>query len=155
MAKYTSINLVKKLLEKKITISTIESITAGGFANNLAKTPGASKTFKGSLVVYSNETKRKLIPDLKEKDVYTQKTSMQLSKKGNKYFKTDICISIIGIAGPSNPSNNLEIGDSFVTITYKSKSITKFFHNWGTRDSIIKKTITNSSEFLKDFLKKM
>ena len=52
--------IVKKLIEKKLTISTMESCTGGGIANEITNISGASEVLKVSYVTYSNEAKIKL-----------------------------------------------------------------------------------------------
>ena len=52
--------VVKKLIEEKKTISTMESCTGGGLANAITNIPGASKAFMFGAVTYSNEYKIKM-----------------------------------------------------------------------------------------------
>ena len=49
--------LVKKLIEKKYTIGSVESLTAGLFTATLATVPGVSATLRGGLVTYASELK--------------------------------------------------------------------------------------------------
>ena len=53
--KYRAITL--KLIERKITITAMESCTGGQIASLLTDTEGSSEVFKGSLVTYSNAAK--------------------------------------------------------------------------------------------------
>ena len=53
--------LAELLIEKGITISSVESFTVGNFATMLGSIPGISKVYKGSLVTYQNKTKEKVI----------------------------------------------------------------------------------------------
>ena len=46
--------VVKKLIEKKMTIATMESCTGGGIANEITNISGASAILKESYVTYSN-----------------------------------------------------------------------------------------------------
>ena len=45
------------LIEKKLTLSTAESLTSGALASRITSVPGASAYFKGSIVAYSNSVK--------------------------------------------------------------------------------------------------
>ena len=49
--------LAELLIEKGITISSVESFTVGNFATMLGSIPGISKVYKGSLITYQSETK--------------------------------------------------------------------------------------------------
>ena len=50
-------NLVNELIDKNITIASMESCTGGGFANSITNIEGASDILKFSAVTYSNEYK--------------------------------------------------------------------------------------------------
>ena len=52
--------LVKLLIEKEKTISTMESCTGGAIVNEITSIPDASKVIKFSAVTYSNEYKIKM-----------------------------------------------------------------------------------------------
>ena len=49
--------LTKTLIEKKITITAMESCTSGLIASLITDTEGSSEIFKGSFVTYSNKAK--------------------------------------------------------------------------------------------------
>ena len=53
--------IVKILIKKKIKISFAESCTGGLLSNAITSIPGSSKVFKAGLVVYSNESKIKIL----------------------------------------------------------------------------------------------
>ena len=53
--------LVKLCTEKKRTISSCESLTAGLFSAEIASIPGASKVLKGGIVTYFTEVKEKIV----------------------------------------------------------------------------------------------
>ena len=52
--------LTKKLIEKNISITTMESCTSGQLASLISDTEGASGIMKGAFVTYSNESKIKV-----------------------------------------------------------------------------------------------
>ena len=51
--------LTRKLIEKKLTITTMESCTAGLIMSLITDTEGSSAITKGGFVTYSNEAKVK------------------------------------------------------------------------------------------------
>ena len=53
--------LVKALKEKKLTISSCESLTGGMFASDIVSISGASSVFKGAFVTYMDECKQILV----------------------------------------------------------------------------------------------
>ena len=53
--------VVKKLIKKKITISTAESCTGGLLASSLTSIKGSSSIFNLGLITYSNKSKVKIL----------------------------------------------------------------------------------------------
>ena len=75
--------IVKKLIEKKLTISTMESCTGGGIANEITNISGASEVLKVSYVTYSNEAKIKFgVPEkiIEKYTVYSKETAIEMAK---------------------------------------------------------------------------
>ena len=50
-------SLTKQLIQKNMTISTMESATAGQIVSLITDTEGASAIIKGAFVTYCNEAK--------------------------------------------------------------------------------------------------
>ena len=75
---------IKKLIELKKTISTMESCSGGALANAITNIPDASKIFSFGAVTYSNEYKIKMGVDKNIIDtysVYSMQTANEMSKK--------------------------------------------------------------------------
>ena len=53
--------LAKLLIEKGISISSVESFTVGGFANMIGSISGISAVYRGSLVSYQTRIKRDVL----------------------------------------------------------------------------------------------
>ena len=53
--------LINELIDKNLTIGSVESFTGGLFAATLVNYPGVSKTYKGTIVAYSNDVKERLL----------------------------------------------------------------------------------------------
>ena len=91
--------ITEKLIEKNLTISTMESCTGGLIASLLTDTEGASNTIKGSFVTYSNEAKilqgvsEKVI---KEKGVYSINTATEMARACKKTYNSNIGVGITG-----------------------------------------------------------
>ena len=54
-------SLIKKLVRKKLKISSAESCTGGMLASKITSISGASKVFDLGLVTYSNQAKIKIL----------------------------------------------------------------------------------------------
>ena len=58
--------VIKAFTQEKLTLGSVESLTAGLFASTLCSIPGASKVFRGGLVTYAADLKTKLdnVPEI-------------------------------------------------------------------------------------------
>ncbi len=116
--------LVKLLISKNISISSVESFTGGLAASKIVEIPGSSAIFPGSLVSYSTNVKEEILGVSKEIiDKYTvvsKECLEEMLKNGKKMFNTDIVIAFTGNAGPSSISDTT-LGLCFMGIYYNDK----------------------------------
>ncbi len=104
--KYT--NITKTLIEKKLTISTMESITSGQIASLITDTEGASAILKGAFVTYSNEAKiMQGVPSevIEKYGVYSEEVAIFMAMSCRNTYKADIGIGITGSAGNIDLAN--------------------------------------------------
>ncbi len=117
-------DLIKLLISKNITISSIESFTGGLAASKIVEIPGSSKIFPGSLVSYSSLIKENVLGVEKEIiDKYTvisKECLKEMLIKGKEMFNSDITIAFTGNAGPST-IDDTTLGLCFMGIYYKDK----------------------------------
>lgn len=100
--------LTKLLIEKKMTISTMESATAGQLSSLITDTEGASAIFQGSFVTYCNEAKVKLgLPKevLDNYTVYSKETAEEMATICANYYGANIGIGVTGTMGNVDPAN--------------------------------------------------
>lgn len=103
--------IVKKLIEKNMTISTMESCTGGGIANEITNISGASAVLKESYVTYSNEAKIKqgVSSKIIEKfTVYSKETAIEMARAVKKQANSDIGIGVTGQLGRIDPNNPVD-----------------------------------------------
>lgn len=105
--------IVNKLIEKKLTIATMESCTGGGIANEITNISGASSVIKESYITYCNEAKIKQGVSeeiIKKYTVYSDKTAIEMAKAAKRQALSDISIGVTGQLGridPNNLNNNI------------------------------------------------
>ncbi len=121
--------LVPLLIKKNLSISTAESCTGGLLASKITEVPNSSKVFNFGLVTYSNKSKEKLLNikknTLKKYGAVSSQTCMEMVENLSRLSKSNICISITGVAGPSGGSKVKPVGLVYVGI--KSKNITRIY----------------------------
>ncbi len=93
-----------KLANKKITISTAESITGGLIGNMITAVPGSSEYFLGGLISYSNDAKIKLLDIdkkiIKNHGAVSKQTCLEMAKGSKEKFSSGFALSATGYAGP-------------------------------------------------------
>ena len=145
--------VIKLLIKKKLTISVAESCTGGLLSAMLTSVSGSSKTFKLGLTTYSNESK---INNLKIKKNIVKKFGSVSSeccynmvKNLSKIAKTDICLSITGIAGPNGGTKSKPVGLVYIGLKNKNKILIKknIFKN-KSRSYIRKSTVKESLKLI-------
>ena len=117
--------VVKRLINKHKTISTMESCTGGGVANAITNVEGASEVLKFSAVTYSNEFKIKMGVSSKVIDkysVYSMETAIEMSKNISLYTNSDYGVGITGKLNRIDPNNPYgENNTIYVSIYIKEK----------------------------------
>ena len=118
--------LHNKLLQKKITISVVESCTGGLLSSYLTSLPNASKYFQNGLITYSNNSKIKLLKVNKriinKYGAVSHECCEKMVKNLSKMTNSKINISITGIAGPSGGSKLKPVGLVYIGLI-KSKKV--------------------------------
>ena len=138
--------LVKLLSKKKLKVSCAESCTGGLFSSTITSISGSSKIFTLGLVTYSNQSKIKILKIPKKiitkYGAVSYETCLSMVKNLNKICKTNISVSITGIAGPKGGTKLKPIGLVFIAIKKCNKTLVKkyLFKN-KKRSSIQKATV--------------
>ena len=100
--------LTKLLIEKHMTITTMESATAGQLASLITDTEGSSAVLKGAFVTYCNEAKiMQGVPKeiIDQYTVYSRETAEAMAKACIKAYQADIGIGVTGTMGNVDPDN--------------------------------------------------
>ena len=155
---FLSEKIVKKLIEKKITISVCESCTGGLLSSAITSVNGSSKVFSLGLVTYSNQSKSKIlkIPKniIKKYGAVSYETCLSMVKNLSKIAKTGVSVSITGIAGPKGGTRKKPVGLVYIGIKKGNKTLVKehLFKNKG-RLYIQKVAVNKSLDLILSFIK--
>lgn len=101
-------NLTLFLIEKGMTITTMESATSGQIASLITDTEGASAVMRGAFITYSNEAKiQQGVPReiLDKYTVYSRETACAMAAACQKAYGADIGIGVTGTMGNVDPAN--------------------------------------------------
>jgi len=155
---FLSEKVVKKLIEKKLTISVCESCTGGLLSSAITSVTGSSKVFALGLVTYSNQSKNSVlkIPKkiIKIYGAVSYETCFSMVRNLSKIGKTGVSVSITGIAGPKRGTRKKPVGLVYIGIKKRNKTLVKkhLFKNKG-RLYIQKAAVNKSLELILSFIK--
>ncbi len=144
------------LRKKKIKIAVAESCSGGLISYNLTKLPGSSKYFIMGVICYSNDSKIKFLKVKKETllkyGAVSVETCKQMCNNLLKISKSNIAISITGIAGPDGGSIQKPIGLVYIGIASEKKiEIKKFLYSKKlSRTNIQQETLKSTIKLIKD-----
>ena len=112
--------VVQLLIEKNISISTVESCTGGMLASKLVNVPRVSKVFDNAFITYSNQSKIDVLgvlPDtISTCGAVSKETAVEMVKGLIKRTSTRAGISITGIAGPDGGTPEKPVGSVYIAV---------------------------------------
>ena len=149
--------LVKKLIQKKLTISFAESCTGGMLSSTLTSVSGSSKIFNLGLVTYSNKAKIDILKVPKKiiskYGAVSNECCLSMVKKISKISKANISVSITGVAGPNGGTKNKPVGLVYIGVKRSNKIlITKNIFKQKTRNSIQKASVKRALDIVSSLI---
>jgi PncC family amidohydrolase len=150
--------VVKLLIKKKVKIAFAESCTGGLLSSAITSVSGSSKVFTLGLVTYSNHSKNNIlkVPKkiIRKHGAVSVQSCLSMVNNLSKISKSNIAVSITGIAGPRGGSKEKPIGLVYIGIKRNNKiKVNKcLFKNKG-RSYIQRATVKKSLELILSILK--
>ena len=150
--------IVKILKRKKLKISFAESCTGGLLSSAITSVSGSSKVFALGLVTYSNQSKNSVLKIPKKNiriyGAVSYETCLSMVKNLSKIAKTEVSVSITGIAGPKGGTRKKPVGLVYIGIKKGNKTLVKkhIFKNKG-RLYIQKIAVNKSLDLILSFIK--
>ena len=127
--KKLSQKLVKLLSKKRLKISFVESCTGGLLSSSITSISGSSKIFTLGLVTYSNKSKMNILKIPKKiimnHGAVSYETCLHMVRNLNKISKTNISLSITGVAGPKGGTKQKPVGLVYIGIKKGNKTLVK------------------------------
>ena len=150
--------LVKLLSKKKLKVSFAESCTGGLLSSSITSISGSSKVFTLGLITYSNQAKINILKVPKriiiKHGAVSYETCISMVKNLNKISKTNISLSITGVAGPKGGTKQKPVGLVYIGIKKANKSLVKkFLFKNKKRSSIQRATVNKALNLILSFAK--
>lgn len=129
--------IVDMLKEKKLTLTTAESCTAGLLAGRIMNAAGASKVYNEGYITYSNDAKERLIgvshETLESCGAVSHETAAEMAEGAARVSGADAAVSVTGIAGPNGGTKEKPVGLVYVGCYVKGNVRTEEFRFMGNR----------------------
>jgi PncC family amidohydrolase len=129
--------VAESLFRHGLTLSTAESITGGLIGSLLTDIPGCSAFFMGGVIAYSNDAKVELLGvdprTLKEHGAVSAQTALEMARGTRSRFRTDIGVSVTGIAGPAGATPGKPVGTTYIAVNTDEGETSQLFTWKGDR----------------------
>ena len=127
--KKLSQKIVNLLRKKKFKISFAESCTGGLLSSSVTSISGSSKVFTLGFVTYSNQSKINTLKvpkkTIRKYGAVSYEACLSMVKNLNKISKTNISVSITGVAGPNGGTKQKPVGLVYIGIKKNQKTLIK------------------------------
>jgi nicotinamide-nucleotide amidase len=125
--------VIGELLKKNnYTISTAESCTGGYISHLITSIAGSSAYYKGSVVSYSNEIKKRVLQvsqdDLNNFGAVSKQVVEQMALGVQKLKNTDFALATSGIAGPDGGTDEKPVGTVWIALASPEGVHSELFH---------------------------
>ena len=156
--KKLSQKIVNLLRKKRLKISFVESCTGGLLSSTITQISGSSKVFTIGLVTYSNQSKINTLKVskniIRKHGSVSYETCFAMVKNLSKISKTNISVSITGIAGPKGGTKKKPVGLIFIGIKKSNKTlIRKYLFKNKKRSSIQRSSVNKALNLILSFIK--
>lgn len=143
-------DVLKKATDKSLQLSTAESCTGGLIVGSLTAIAGSSAVVQGGVVSYSNDVKQGVLgvsqTDLALKGAVSSEVAQQMCEGSRKLLKTDIAVSVTGIAGPGGGSAEKPVGTVWFGVASAAGTKSEVKHFDGDREQVRLQTVLYALE---------
>ena len=147
--KKISEKVVKLLGKKRLKISFAESCTGGLLASTITSVSGSSKVFTLGLVTYSNYSKINILKVPKriitKHGAVSYEVCLAMVKNLKRISKTNISVSITGVAGPKGGTKQKPIGLVYIGVRMGNKILVKKNYFKSNKRILIQKATVNKA----------
>ena len=147
--KKISQKIVKLLSKKSLKISFAESCTGGLLSSSITSISGSSKIFTLGLVTYSNQAKINILKVPKKiimkYGAVSYEACLSMVKNLNKISKTNISVSITGVAGPKGGSKQKPVGLVYIGIKKGNMTLVKKYLFKNKKRNLIQRVTVNKA----------
>lgn len=146
----------KLLIERGLTIGVAESCTGGMLGSFLTNIAGSSKYFIGGIQSYSNTVKSSQLgvsPELiAQNGAVSKEVAIAMAEGARKALKSDLALSITGIAGPDGGSELKPVGTFMIGLATSQSSTALHYFFASSRERIREYAAWSALDTLRRYL---
>lgn len=148
----TAESVIAALVARAETLAVAESLTGGLLAATLVDVPGASRAFRGGLIVYATDLKASLgqVPAnlLADRGPVDPDVAIALAEGVRAACSADWGVATTGVAGPTSQDGK-PVGTAFVSVAGPVGNSVRALRLDGDRASIRRATVSEALELLR------
>jgi nicotinamide-nucleotide amidase len=144
----TTTGLSERLAELGRTVAVAESLTGGQLSARLASAPGSGHWYRGAVVAYATEVKRKLL-GVPAVPAVSMPAAAAMAEGACRALDADIGLSVTGVAGP-DPQDGSPPGTVWVGLRLDGTTRTRCLDLPGTPAQIVDATCDCALQWLLD-----
>lgn len=152
MTKTLTQALFAKLIEKKLTVATAESLTGGGVAAALTSLSGSSAYFLGGVMAYSNQLKVELLgvplEVLAEHGAVSEECARAMAEGARRKLGASVAVATTGIAGPTGATPTKPVGLVWLAVATENGVFTLGKNFDGDREMVTRSSINEALALL-------
>lgn len=152
MTKALTQALFAKLIEKKLTVVTAESVTGGGVAAALTSLSGSSAYFLGGVMAYSNQLKVELLgvplEVLAEHGAVSEECARAMAEGARRKLGAGVAVATTGIAGPTGATPTKPVGLVWLAVATENGVFTLGKNFDGDREMVTRSSIKEALALL-------
>ena len=135
------------------TLATAESLTGGGIAERVTRTPGASRYFRGGVVAYGDEAKGAVLgvaaETLRVHGAVSRETALEMALGARRLFGSTWALSATGYAGPQGGGPDQAPGTAFLGLAGPGVETARELKFPGSREIVRERTCRLALDLLR------
>ncbi|MFD1604607.1 CinA family protein [Flavobacterium artemisiae] len=143
----------KSLIEKNLTITFVESASAGKLSYEFSTVINSGQILIGGIVCYHASMKEDLLSiphgTIKKYTAESGIVTKLMAQNFYRYVQSDICVALTGLTTPGgSETKSKPVGTIFINIVFPEKEVAKRFEFKGNAEEIVSQAIDMVAEII-------
>ncbi|CAB4365835.1 MAG: competence/damage-inducible protein A [Actinobacteria bacterium] len=139
--------VLQLLRDRGLSLGLAESVTGGLVSGRITSVPGASDTFRGSVVSYASAVKFDLL-GVPQGPVVSEAAAAAMARGAQRVLGADVALALTGVAGPAE-QDGMPVGTLCVGIAIQDEVHTRTLRLPGQRDQMRQMSVISALDLLR------